>query len=230
MPRSPVPAHRFARSTPSPEGPPGPVTSRTHHRAARERPQHPRGHTDGNVLASGPRFGPTPKRSHRRPDLDHAAAPTAQATEASWIVPIARPGSRASRSADQRLSWRAASINTGRTPGLLAGSDRGPASSQIGMAIGLQTAGMAGALAAWTAFTLSSASTMVAFSGGLGTLGWAAEPGWIDGLKAAAVVANAVGNGPQSLSPRCVAVRTVRHPTPGAVGGRHLPCGPAGTR
>lgn len=46
----------------------------------------------------------------------------------------------------------------------------GPASSQVGMAIGLSHAGYAGALAAWTAFTLSSALALVLFdlrSGGV---------------------------------------------------------------
>ena len=42
----------------------------------------------------------------------------------------------------------------------------GPASSQVGMAIGLQRAGLPGLLAAWTAFTLPSATLMVAFAFG----------------------------------------------------------------
>src|SRR3954470_7204877 len=37
----------------------------------------------------------------------------------------------------------------------------GPASSQVGMAIGLSRAGYPGALAAWTAFTLPSAVALV---------------------------------------------------------------------
>lgn len=79
----------------------------------------------------------------------------------------------------------------------------GPASSQLGMAIGLQRAGMAGLLAAWTAFTLPSAIILVAFAWGLGNLGWAAEAGWIAGLKAAAVavVANAVLGMARTLTP-----------------------------
>ena len=39
----------------------------------------------------------------------------------------------------------------------------GPASSQVGMAIGLSRAGYLGALAAWTAFTLPSAIALVLF-------------------------------------------------------------------
>lgn len=79
----------------------------------------------------------------------------------------------------------------------------GPASSQVGMAIGLQRAGLAGLLAAWTAFTLPSAVVLVAFAWGLGTLGWAADAGWILGLKAAAVavVANAVLGMARALTP-----------------------------
>lgn len=79
----------------------------------------------------------------------------------------------------------------------------GPASSQVGMAVGLQRAGLAGLLAAWTAFTLPSAIILVAFAWGLGTLGWAAQAGWIGGLKAAAVavVANAVLGMARALTP-----------------------------
>ena len=70
----------------------------------------------------------------------------------------------------------------------------GPASSQVGMAIGLKRAGFAGMLAAWTAFTLPSALLMVAFAYGAGWIGASAGHGWIAGLKAAAVaiVAQAV--------------------------------------
>ena len=39
----------------------------------------------------------------------------------------------------------------------------GPASSQVGIAVGLSRAGDLGALAAWTAFTLPSAIRMLAF-------------------------------------------------------------------
>ncbi|MFZ0529283.1 MAG: chromate efflux transporter [Propionicimonas sp.] len=79
----------------------------------------------------------------------------------------------------------------------------GPASSQVGMAIGLQRAGWLGMLAAWTAFTLPSAFLMVAFAFGMGTFGWAADAGWIAGLKAAAVavVANAVVGMARTLTP-----------------------------
>src|SRR5512141_2431424 len=42
----------------------------------------------------------------------------------------------------------------------------GPASSQVGMAIGLSRAGYLGAFAAWTAFTLPSAIALVLFAYG----------------------------------------------------------------
>lgn len=79
----------------------------------------------------------------------------------------------------------------------------GPASSQVGMAIGLQRAGYAGLLAAWAAFTLPSAILLVAFAYGASMLDPTAGAGWIGGLKAAAVgvVAHAVLGMAQSLTP-----------------------------
>src|SRR5579871_4616968 len=46
----------------------------------------------------------------------------------------------------------------------------GPASSKIGIAAGLSRAGYAGALAAWTGFTLPSAIALVLFAYGVGAL------------------------------------------------------------
>jgi chromate transporter len=70
----------------------------------------------------------------------------------------------------------------------------GPASSKVGIAIGLLRAGYGGALAAWTAFTLPSAIAMVLFAYGVAALGDALGGGWLHGLKVAAVavVAQAV--------------------------------------
>ncbi|AWB83883.1 chromate efflux transporter [Corynebacterium liangguodongii] len=70
----------------------------------------------------------------------------------------------------------------------------GPASSQVGMAVGLQRAGFAGMLAAWVAFTMPSALALVLFALGLAQLGDVSQAGWLVGLKAAAVavVAHAV--------------------------------------
>jgi chromate transporter len=79
----------------------------------------------------------------------------------------------------------------------------GPASSQVGMAIGLRRAGYLGLLAAWVAFTLPSAIVLIAFAYGAGTLESVAGTGWIQGLKAAAVavVAHAVFGMARSLTP-----------------------------
>lgn len=63
----------------------------------------------------------------------------------------------------------------------------GPASSQLGMAIGLVRAGFRGLLAAWIAFTMPSAILMVAFAYGVASIGGSLGSGWLAGLKAAAV-------------------------------------------
>ncbi len=63
----------------------------------------------------------------------------------------------------------------------------GPASSQVGMALGAHRAGWLGGLAAWTAFTLPSALLMLAFAYGLVALGDPAGAGWLKGLKLVAV-------------------------------------------
>ncbi|MET3998150.1 chromate transporter [Marinobacterium sp. MBR-109] len=70
----------------------------------------------------------------------------------------------------------------------------GPASSQVGFALGLLRAGYAGALAAWTAFTLPSAIALVLFALGLTLLDDPISQGALHGLKitAVAVVAHAV--------------------------------------
>jgi chromate transporter len=79
----------------------------------------------------------------------------------------------------------------------------GPASSQVGMAIGLKRAGFAGMLAAWSAFTLPSAILITAFAYGAHALTAQAGTGWIAGLKAAAVavVAHAVLGMARTLAP-----------------------------
>lgn len=70
----------------------------------------------------------------------------------------------------------------------------GPASSQMGMAIGLTQRGLPGMAAAWTAFTLPTALLMTAAA--IGVTHWQLDPqaGWGQGLLAAvvAVVAFAV--------------------------------------
>jgi chromate transporter len=79
----------------------------------------------------------------------------------------------------------------------------GPASSQVGIAVGLLRAGYAGAVAAWTGFTLPSALALVFFAYGVGLLGDAAGSGWLHGLKVAAVavVAQAVLGMARTLAP-----------------------------
>lgn len=78
----------------------------------------------------------------------------------------------------------------------------GPASSQVGIAIGITRGGLLGGLAAWLGFTLPSAIALVLFAYGLRGLG-AADSGWLHGLKVAAVavVALAVWGMARSLAP-----------------------------
>lgn len=78
----------------------------------------------------------------------------------------------------------------------------GPASSQVGIAVGIFRAGLLGGLAAWLGFTLPSALALVAFAYGLQTMG-GADAGWLHGLKvvAVAVVAQAVWGMAQNLTP-----------------------------
>jgi chromate transporter len=79
----------------------------------------------------------------------------------------------------------------------------GPASSQVGLAIGQLRAGYTGALAAWAAFTLPSAIALVLFAYGVAALGDTAGSGWVHGLKvvAVAVVAQAVLGMMRTLAP-----------------------------
>ena len=79
----------------------------------------------------------------------------------------------------------------------------GPASSQVGMALGLSRAGWLGALMAWTGFTLPSALALIAFAYGITRYGDLAASGAVHGLKvvAVAVVAQAVWGMAKSLCP-----------------------------
>src|SRR5687767_10728785 len=54
----------------------------------------------------------------------------------------------------------------------------GPASSQVGIAVGLSRAGYAGALAAWAAFTLPSAIALVLFAFGVAAIGDTTGNAW----------------------------------------------------
>jgi len=79
----------------------------------------------------------------------------------------------------------------------------GPASSQVGMALGLQRAGWRGALMAWIGFTLPSALLLVLLAQGLAGHTSLADSGAVHGLKvvAVAVVAQAVWGMARSLCP-----------------------------
>ena len=80
----------------------------------------------------------------------------------------------------------------------------GPASSQLGLTIGWRRAGWAGALAAWTGFTLPSALAITAFGIGVTAFGGGLEgAGWLRGLQIAVVVviANAVTSMWKGLCP-----------------------------
>lgn len=79
----------------------------------------------------------------------------------------------------------------------------GPASSQVGFAMGLQRAGFLGAVAAFLAFTLPSAVLLVAFAAGASLFGGPVGDGILNGLKivAVAIVAQAVWGMARSLTP-----------------------------
>ena len=79
----------------------------------------------------------------------------------------------------------------------------GPASSQVGMALGLGRAGWAGALAAWAGFTLPSAVALILLALGMAQGAAWASSGVLQGLKVAAVavVAQAVWGMARSLCP-----------------------------
>ncbi|GIP34767.1 chromate efflux transporter [Paenibacillus sp. J2TS4] len=78
----------------------------------------------------------------------------------------------------------------------------GPASSQVGIGIGLMRGGLPGALAAWLGFTLPSVLLMILFAYFVEAFGWG-ETGWVHGLQVAAVaiVAQAVLGMGRSLAP-----------------------------
>lgn len=79
----------------------------------------------------------------------------------------------------------------------------GPASSQVGFALGLLRAGPLGAAAAWTAFTLPSAVLLVLLALGTGAIDGPVGDGLLHGLKlvAVAVVAQAIWGMARSLTP-----------------------------
>ena len=79
----------------------------------------------------------------------------------------------------------------------------GPASSKVGIGIGLAKAGFPGAFVAWLAFTLPSALALVLFAYGIDAFASDGGAGWLHGLKvvAVAVVAQAVWGMAKNLTP-----------------------------
>ncbi len=79
----------------------------------------------------------------------------------------------------------------------------GPASSQVGIGIGLSKGGLSGALAAWLGFTMPSALALIAFGYGVVAFQDVVDSGALHGLKvvAVAVVAQAVWGMAQNLCP-----------------------------
>jgi chromate transporter len=79
----------------------------------------------------------------------------------------------------------------------------GPASSQVGLSLGLMRAGLLGSLAAWIGFTTPSAVAMALFALVVSTVGDISGAGWLQGLKivAVAVVAQAVWGMATKLCP-----------------------------
>jgi len=79
----------------------------------------------------------------------------------------------------------------------------GPASSQVGMSLGILRAGIPGALAAWFAFTMPSAVLLVLFAYGVRTYSALVDGGLFHGLKVVtvAVVAQAVWSMGRTLCP-----------------------------
>ncbi|MGO9952868.1 MAG: chromate efflux transporter [Dissulfurispiraceae bacterium] len=80
----------------------------------------------------------------------------------------------------------------------------GPASSQVGIAIGVSQAGICGALAAWVGFTMPSALALIMFGYGINTWHSAVtHAGWLHGLKvvAVAVVTLAIWGMAKALTP-----------------------------
>jgi len=79
----------------------------------------------------------------------------------------------------------------------------GPASSQVGFALGLSRGGFLGGCAAWLGFTLPSALAMIAFAHFSGSIEGTISTGILHGLKivAVAVVAQAVWGMARTLCP-----------------------------
>src|ERR1019366_895313 len=77
----------------------------------------------------------------------------------------------------------------------------GPASSQVGIILGMLRAGLSGGFAAWLGFTMPSALALVAFAYGVDSPRDISHLAWLHGLKIVALVAQAVWGMARSLCP-----------------------------
>ena len=86
----------------------------------------------------------------------------------------------------------------------------GPASSQVGISLGILRAGLPGAFAAWLGFTTPSALAMILFGYGVAAFGDLSHAAWLHGVKivAVAVVAQAVRGMARNLCPTGSAPRS----------------------
>jgi chromate transporter len=155
-------------------------------------------------------IGPAGPRGHRGEGQDDATAPRGSALEVLWVStrlgltsfggPIAHIGYFHDEYVARR-KW----LDERGFADLVALCQflPGPASSKVGIAVGIMRAGLPGGLLAWLGFTLPSALALVAFAYGVGTIGAGADAGWLHGLKvvAVAVVALAVWAMARTLCP-----------------------------
>ena len=79
----------------------------------------------------------------------------------------------------------------------------GPASSQVGIGVGIKRAGILGGVVAWLGFTLPSAVALILFTYGVAHAGDMSDAAWLGGLKivAVSVVALAVWGMSRTLTP-----------------------------
>ena len=91
----------------------------------------------------------------------------------------------------------------------------GPASSQIGIAIGTLRAGIRGGVAAWLGFTLPSAVALVLFAELVGGADVTHE-GWLHGLKVVAVAV--VAQAGTEYTPQCINMPNLASPNHAGTG------------